>query len=236
MILAAGLGTRLKPITNNIPKALVEVNGKTLLQFHIERIIEFGITDIVVNVHHFSEKVIEFLESKHFDANIIISNEYDLLLDTGGAIRKAYEWLAGDELVLIQNVDIYSNIDYEKMLEQHNLSKALATIAVRARPTTRYLLFNENDELCGWQNTKTGEEIITRSNDKRKQFGFSCVHIISQELLDMLPNENVFSIISTYLELSKHNSIKPYIHNSDYWFDIGTPEKLSYLERFLKNN
>jgi len=237
MILAAGLGSRLRPVTNTIPKALVAVKGKTLLQYHIERIIDFGINDIVINVHHFASKVREFLHEKNnFNVNIIISDESDKLLDTGGGIKKASSWLKGDESILIQNVDIYSNIDYKKMLSQHLKRQALATVAVRHRETSRYLLFNNKHELCGWENTKTKQKIITRETSGCENLGFSCVHFISPELFHYLPNNDVFSIIDSYLELSKEHLISSYVHNNDYWFDIGTPEKLEKLEYFLNTD
>jgi len=237
MIFAAGLGSRLKPITNSKPKALVEVGNKTLLQLNIEQLIGFGINDIVVNVHHFSELVIAYLKQhKNFGANISISNESVLLLDTGGGLRKAAHSLRGDEPILLQNVDIYSSIDYGKMLEQHRKSSALATLAIQNRKSSRYLMFNKNAELCGWVNTKTDEKIITRSNQNTENFAFSGVHIISPEMLFLLPDKSVFGIIETYLEVSKINKISGYLHNNDHWFDVGTPEKLNKLEQFLQDN
>ncbi len=237
MILAAGLGSRLKPITNKIPKALVEVKGKTLLQHNIERIVSSGISDIVINVHHFSDKVINYLrENKNFGANIYISDETEMLLDTGGAIKKVSEWLFDDQPIIIQNVDIYTNIDYHKMLDFHLAKGALATVAVRNRESSRYLMFNNDNELCGWQNTNTKEKIITREASKTNNLAFSCTHIMDAKLLSLLPDKKVFSIIETYLELSQQYTIAGYLHNNDYWFDIGTPEKLNNLEMFLQKN
>lgn len=236
MILAAGLGTRLKPITDTIPKALVKVGNKTLLQYNIERMLAFGIKDIVINVHHFSEKITKYLhDNNNFNANIQISDEIELLLDTGGGIKYASQWLASEEPILIQNVDIFTNINYENMLNHHLASNALATLAVRNRESTRYLLFNKNNVMCGWQNIKTNEKIITRNDDNLNSLAFSCTHIISPKLLQLLPDKKVFSIIDVYLELSKHHKVLAYMHNDDYWFDIGTPDKLQRVEQFLSN-
>lgn len=236
MIFAAGLGSRLKPLTDSKPKALVDVGSKTLLQLNIEQIIAFGIKDIVVNVHHFSEQVIGYLKQhKNFGANIKISNESELLLDTGGGLRKAADLLKGEEPILIQNVDIYSNIDYGKMLEQHRKTNALATLAIQNRKSSRYLMFDADAQLCGWLNTKTNEKIITRHAQSTENFAFSGVHIISPQLLSLLPNTEVFGIIDIYLELSRTHSITGYLHNYDYWFDVGTPEKLNSLHNHLLN-
>ena len=237
MILAAGLGSRLKPITDKIPKALVEVNGKTLLQYNIERIVSSGINNIAINVHHFSEKVINYLhENRNFGANIFISDETDKLLDTGGGIKKVSEWLQDDQPILIQNVDIYTNINYKKMFEFHKKKNALATVAVRNRESSRYLMFNDENELCGWQNTNTKQKIVTREVQHTNNLAFSCTHILDAKLLSFLPDKEVFSIINTYLELSKQHTIAGFLHNNDYWFDIGTPEKLANLELFLQKN
>ncbi len=235
LIFAAGLGSRFKPITNKIPKALVKVGGKTLLQYNIERLIEFGITNIVINVHHYPEQIIEFLKShNYFNINIQISDESGFLLDTGGGLKKAACLLKGGKPVLLQNVDIYSNIDYDKMLKQHIESDSLATLAVQNRESDRYLMFNSNNELSGWVNIKTNEQIVTRTNNTTKNLSFSGIHIISNRLLNMLPNKTVFSIIEFYLELSKTQTISGYLHNNNYWFDVGSPERLEKLEQFLR--
>lgn len=235
MIFAAGIGTRLKPITNTKPKALVEAGGKTLLQINIEQLIDFGIKDIVINVHHFSEQIINFLESnKFFNINIQISDESDFLLDTGGGLKKAANLLQGDEPVILKNVDIYSDIDYNKMLEYHIKSGSIATLAVKSRESSRYLRFNSNNNLCGWVNTRTNEKIITRNDKEIKLLAFSGIHIISPQIFDLLPNEQVFGIIQPYLEISKKFPISGYQHDDDIWFDIGSPDKLNKLNQFIK--
>jgi NDP-sugar pyrophosphorylase family protein len=235
MIFAAGLGSRLKPLTNSKPKALVEVGNKTLLQLNIEQILTLGIKEIVVNVHHFSDQVISYLKNNNnFGVDIRISNESELLLDTGGGLKKASALLKGTEPVLLQNVDIYSTIDYVKLLRQHIESKALATLAIQNRVSSRYLMFDTDWQLSGWLNTRSKEKIITRNSPEIENYAFSGIHIISPQILDMLPSKDVFGIIEAYLELSKSNRILGYLHNSDDWFDVGTPEKLEKLNMHLQ--
>ena len=178
MIFAAGLGSRLKPITNTKPKALAEAGGKTLLQLNIEQLISFGVSDIVINVHHFADKVITFLKRhNNFNININISDETGLLLDTGGGLKKASILLSGEEPIILQNVDIYSNIDYNKMLEYHLENNPIATLAVQNRESSRYLKFNSDRKLSGWINTKTKEEIITRNDSSLSNLAFSGIQL-----------------------------------------------------------
>jgi len=236
MIFAAGLGSRLKHITEHKPKALVSINDKTLLQLNIEKLIEFGIKDIIVNVHHFSEQVKSFLqENNNFNVNITVSDETGLLLDTGGGLKKASVLLKDSNPILLQNVDIFSDIDYSKMLNYHIKHNSLATLAVQNRDSSRYLLFNNENKLSGWQNVKTKEKIITRDSDKLHQYSFSGIHIISPKIFDMLPNYDVFSIVKLYLDISKDNNIISYLHNKDVWFDVGTVERLNKFEKYMNS-
>lgn len=235
MIFAAGLGTRLRPLTNDRPKALVEVLGKTLLEHSIEHLKSFGITDIVVNIHHFGAKVLEVLEEhQNFDCNIIISDERAALLETGGGLLKAKAHFEGEEALVIYNVDVLSNINLEKMLHYHNQHKALATLATRSRESSRYLLFNEDQELCGWTNTKTKEIRKVRPAKRKERYAFSGIHIINPALLDLMTQEGKFSITDTYLELAKQHKIIAYPHDEDYWFDVGKPERLAAASTFLR--
>ena len=159
IILAAGLGTRLFPFTKNKPKALVEVQGKPLIQHQLEKLKNAGFTQVLVNIHYYGEQIIEFLDKhNNFGLEIYISDERDELLDTGGALRKASDFIRGDEPVLIHNVDVLSNISLREMLDSHRLKGALATLAVRKRETSRYLLFNKQNQLRAWENIKTGEK------------------------------------------------------------------------------
>ncbi len=232
-ILAAGLGTRLKSLTKSKPKALVEAGGKTLLQINIERLSKSGITDIVINTHHFSNLIKDFLkQNNNFNLNIKISDETELLLDTGGGIKKALSQFKSNEPVLIQNVDIYSDIDYTDMLNSHLKNKSVATLAINNRESSRYLLFNNSNYLSGWGNNQTNERIITRNSDNLKKYAFCGIHIVSPDILDMMPDKKKFSIIDAYLKISEDFKISGYQYNGA-WFDIGTPQKLNDFEIFL---
>ncbi len=228
MILAAGLGTRLRPLTNDKPKALVEVHGKTLLEIAISRLSKAGFHEIVINVHHFADQIIDFIESKdRFGIQLTISDERDKLLETGGGIKKAAPFLNGDKAFLVCNVDIISDIDLSEMYHSHLRSGALATLAVRQRETSRYLLFNHHNNLSGWKNTKTEESIIVRNSQKKfKELAFSGIHIIQPSIFRYMNQEGKFSIIETYLDLAKKHKIKAYSHNEGYWLDVGKPEQL----------
>jgi NDP-sugar pyrophosphorylase family protein len=236
MIFAAGLGTRLRPLTNDRPKALVEVLGKTLLQHSIEHLKGFGITDIVVNIHHFGARVLEVLESnQNFGCNIIISDERAELLETGGGLLKAKDHFKGEEAIVIYNVDVLSNIDLVEMLHYHQKNDALATLATRSRESSRYLLFNEQQELCGWTNTKTKEIKNVRPAKNKQQYAFSGIHIIKPALLELITQEGKFSITDTYLGLAGEHKIVAYPHDQDYWFDVGKPERLAAATKFLRS-
>lgn len=234
MIFAAGLGTRLRPLTNDRPKALVEVLGKTLLQHAIEHLKKVGITDIVVNIHHFGEKVLEILSNnQNFGCNIIISDERAMLLETGGGLLKAKNHFKGAKAIVIYNVDVLSNINLLEMLHYHQENKALATLATRSRESSRYLLFNEHEELCGWTNTKTKEVKHVRLANKIQEYAFSGIHIINPTFLELITQEGKFSITDTYLELARQHKIIAYPHDKDYWFDVGKPERLKAASDFL---
>ena len=236
MLFAAGLGTRLRPLTNDRPKALVAVHGKTLLQHAIEHLKKFGITTIVINIHHFGNKVLAELERhQNFGCDIIISDERDALLETGGGLKKAAPHLQGAAPFVVYNVDVLCNIDLQKMLDYHNKHQALATLATRNRESSRYLLFNQQEELCGWTNSKTGEIKMLRPRPTTHNSAFSGIHIISPKLLDLIRQEGKFSITNTYLELAVEHKILGYPHDEDYWFDVGKPERLEAAKIYLLN-
>jgi MurNAc alpha-1-phosphate uridylyltransferase len=237
MIFAAGLGTRLKPLTDSIPKALVEVNGITMLEHSINLLTKHGAKKIVVNVHHHADQIINFINSRnHFGIEMVISDERDELLDTGGGLWKARKELETGGAFFVVNADILSNINLNKMMEEHLKSDAMATLAVRNRTeSSRQLLFDENGRLGGWINTKTGEEILLKKELNLKPLAFSGIHVISPNWFELNNKSGKFSIIDSYLELGKSNSIKSYRHDEDYWFDIGSPSKLSAANDFFKS-
>jgi NDP-sugar pyrophosphorylase family protein len=235
MIFAAGLGTRLKGETKEKPKALVEVGGKPLLQHAIEKLTRLGITEIVVNVHHFSELVVQFLNKNNFGIPIHISDETGKLLETGGGLKKARPLLTGPSPILIYNADILSNIDLLKVIQEHQKSNALATLVVRQRESQRYLKFNNEKQLVGWINKKTGETKICRGEDfpSAVEMAFSGIHIIGPELFDFLPQKDRFPIMDVYLELAKTKTVKGFFDDSGLWMDVGKPDQLEEARRLF---
>lgn len=238
LILAAGLGTRLKPLTNSTPKALLQVGQFTLLEFAIQKVASHGFTDIVVNVHHFAQQVVDYLTAnKNFGYNIMISDESDKLLDTGGAIKKALPLLSGDEPFLVYNADIISNIDLTAFYTYHLNYGGLATLAVRRRETSRYLLFDEYMQLTEWQNKEKGLRKIIRLSQKPPQpLAFSGIHIIDSSIATLLPNWDAFSIIDTYIEIGKNNIIRGFLDESSIFIDAGKPASLKQAAQITTSN
>ena len=228
MLFAAGLGTRLRPYTNDRPKALVEVQGKTLLQIALERLHSFGAEEIVVNVHHFADKVEKLLAENHnFGLDIRISDERDLLLDTGGGLAKVADYL-NDAPFLIHNVDILSDLDLGALYEAHlRYDRPLSTLAVRQRETSRYLEFSLEGELTGWKNKKTGERRISRSVTMVEDWAYSGMAVIDPKLFAFFPeNQPVFSIIDVWLAAARENLIRNFPHDETLWLDVGKPAAL----------
>lgn len=228
MIFAAGLGTRLRPFTNDRPKALVEIQGTPLLEIIIRRLINYGFEDIIVNVHHFADKVIDFLDSKnYFNINLQISDEREELLDTGGGLKKASWFFDDQQPFLVHNVDTITNVDLLDYYSFHKKNDALSTVLVRHRPGSRFFLFDEKRRLCGWENVVTNEKRLTAStNSNLEQIAFSCLHVIDPEIFKLIDEEGCFSIIDVYLKLAGHHNIMGYVDDKSYWLDVGTPEKL----------
>ncbi len=225
IIFAAGLGTRLYPITKNRPKALVKYKDKVLLENAIETIIAHGIHHIVINVHHFAEQIIAFVKQQKYDATIEISHEKEMLMDTAGGLKMAAPFFHDCDHILMYNVDIISTINLSKLIAVHCDSNALATLAVKNRETSRYFLFDaENLSLSGWENVKSGEQIIVREAASYEPFAFSGIHIAKKELLSFIPNNKKYSITPLYLEACKNNLILGYLHQEDEWEDIGKIE------------
>jgi mannose-1-phosphate guanylyltransferase len=234
MILAAGLGTRLRPLTDDRPKALVELAGRTLLEITLRRVREFGIREVIVNVHHFHQMVVEYLKkNENFGMHIEISRE-EVLLDTGGGLKKA-AWFfqeSANEPFLVHNVDVISTIDLGAMVKLHRENGALATLAVQPRETSRYLLFDEGDQLCGRRAGRDGVPEIVRAARQTKALAFSGVHVISPRLLARLSEDGAFSIIASYLRLAgEGENILAFRADEYYWRDLGTPENVAQAQR-----
>jgi NDP-sugar pyrophosphorylase family protein len=233
MIFAAGLGTRLRPLTNNIPKALVPLNGITLLELAIRRLKYYGFNEIIINVHHFSDKIISFLEEKNnFDIEIHISNEEKALLDTGGGLKKA-AWFLKNEPFLIVNADIVTSLNLASLYSFHLNHSFLATLAVQNRSSSRQIIFNEDNELSGWKNHQTGEEIIARKWNKAIFYSFSGVHVISPEIFELMPEEEIFPIMPFYISLASGKSIGAFDHTGDIWEDVGKRNTIEKAEKLL---
>lgn len=234
MILAAGLGTRLKPFTEQHPKALAIVNGKSLLQRNIEYLTSFGITDIIVNVHHFPDQITEAIKTNNgFGNNVTISDEKDEVLETGGGLMKARKFLGEIEPFVLMNVDILTDMDLGKMVKQHLASKALATLAVSNRKTNRYFLFDEMENLRGWRNVKTGEQKISSESEKYIQKAFSGIHIISPAIFPLIKMKGKFSMVDAYLDLCKTHTISGFDHSTSKFIDVGKPESIAIAEEIF---
>lgn len=229
MILAAGLGTRLRPLTNDRPKALVEVAGRTLLEITIARLKSVGVSEVMINVHHFGDMVVDYLKAhRNFGVRVEISRE-DVLLDTGGGLKKAaYFFLENpDEPFFLHNADVISNIDLRQMVEVHREQQALATLAVQDRETSRYLLFDERLQLSGRRLGRDGTAEIVRSAARLEALAFSGIHVISPQLLSNMTEEGAFSIITTYLRLAgRGERIRGFRADGFYWRDLGKPESV----------
>jgi len=226
MILAAGLGTRLRPLTNSIPKALVEVNGKPLLQHALEHLKQFEITEVIVNVHHFAGMIMEFLEANdNFGLKISVSDESDELLETGGGVKKAEWFLRNREPFLVRNVDVLSDLDLLQMLLFHRENSPLATLAVRNRESSRYFLFDDRDRLSGWENRKSGETKISRPGIQLHAMAFSGIQILQPEIFTLMPEYRRFSLTDVYIQLAANYAILGYPEKNALWKDIGRREQ-----------
>ena len=237
MILAAGLGTRLRPLTGDRPKALVEVGGRTLLEIALARLTSFGIREVIVNVHHFADKIVDYLQAnRNFGIDIAISRE-DVLLDTGGGLKKAaYFFLrnsaSAEDPFVLHNVDVISTIDLRRMTQFHLENRALATLAVQDRQTSRYLLFDDRLELCGRKSGVDGTPELVRHSPQPRPLAFSGIHVISPRFFSLMTEEGVFSIIAPYLRLAaREEKILGFRSDEYQWRDVGRLEDVTHADR-----
>ncbi|MGV8962680.1 MAG: nucleotidyltransferase family protein [Candidatus Saccharimonadaceae bacterium] len=240
MIFAAGLGTRLKPITNTMPKALVPILGKPLIEHVIEKLKSAGFNEIIINIHHFGDQIIDFIKLKNnFDIRIEFSDERDKLLGTGGAIKKASWFFDNDKPVLIHNVDILSDVDLGSVYNQHIQNNATATLVVSDRDTFRYLLFDEFNSLQGWINKKSGEIKSPHQNFNSlnyKELAFSGIHVISSNALQYIKGfPHIFSIIDFYLSICNKEIVQAYIAQENSMIDVGKLASLKKAEEFIQS-
>jgi NDP-sugar pyrophosphorylase family protein len=240
MILAAGLGTRMRPLTDDRPKALVEIAGRTLLEITLSRLRIYGIREVIINVHHFADMILEYLKAHdNFGMRIEVSRE-DVLLDTGGGLKKAGHFFLDDpnrsyEPFILHNVDVISTIDLLRMAQFHTENQALATLAVQNRETSRYLFFDEQLRLCGRRSGRDQNPEFVRPSPQAQALAFSGIHVISPRLLAMMTEEGVFSIITSYLHLAaREEKILAFRADEYYWRDLGRPESVVQAAQDLK--
>lgn len=228
-LLAAGLGTRLKPFTDKHPKALATVNGKSLLEINIRNLQRFGIYHVVVNVHHFAQQIIQDIDANDgYGSSVEISDESEAVLETGGGLLYAKKFFEQEDDFLVMNVDVLSNIDIKALIRQHTLTQPMATLAVMKRNSTRAFLFDGDMQLCGWKNLQTGEEKIP---DKRQEkilqpFAFSGIQMMNSNIFDHIHFTGKFSLVDLYLDLCNHQKIIGWEHTGDMMLDVGKPESL----------
>jgi len=247
MILAAGLGTRLRPLTDDRPKALVEINERTLLEITLSRLRTFGVSEVIINVHHFADMIVEYLKTKdNFGMRIEVSRE-EALLDTGGGLKKAAHFFFEDssrpdssreEPFIMHNVDVLSTIDLGRMVQFHRENQALATLAVQDRKTSRYLLFDNQLRLCGRRSGNGGASELVRPSHRSQQLqalAFSGIHVISPRVLEMMTEDGAFSIVTSYLRrAAQGEKILAFRADEYYWRDLGSPENVAQAAQDLR--
>ena len=234
IIFSAGLGTRFKPWTDKHPKALALVNGKTLLQRNIEYLQQYGVTNIVVNVHHFSEQIKKaIIVNNGWGSNVIISDETGEVLETGGGLVKAKELLNKNNYFISVNVDVLTDLNINSLFQFYEERKALIAFGVTKRKTSRNILLAEDSQMCGWQNNNTGEKIITRDAKDPQPFAYSCITIYDSKIFDLIKQEGKFSIIDSLLQLSGDHTVCGFEHSSDRWVDVGRPESVAVAENLF---
>lgn len=233
IILAAGLGTRLQPLTDHTPKALVHFKGVPMVERVVRKLAGAGIKQIMVNVHHFAGAVAAFLDRLEVEGvELYISDESGQLMDTGGALLKARHFLQEEDCFLVHNVDVFTNLDISALITSHREGDALATLAVKKRPTSRSLLFDDAGYLCGWVHNETGEKKMVRTPaGPEEDFGNTCVQVIDSGFLDFFPETRPRSLTEMYLELAGQHRIGPFIHDQDYWYDLGRYENFIKAEK-----
>lgn len=237
MIFAAGYGTRLRPFTNDLPKALVPVCGRPMIEHLLDKLYDAGFTLVVVNVHHFADKLESWLKKCDYKGmEIVVSDEREALLDTGGGLLAARPWLGGNEPFLLHNVDILSDVNLKELMMYHQERSSLATLVVKERVSSRYLLFDTCDVLSGWRHEVRRQEIISRANRELVPLAFSGIHVVNPAIFNQITEQGIFSIIDLYLRLSKEDTIGCYRQKSDaVLLDMGKPATLKLAEDNLSS-
>lgn len=234
MIFCAGLGTRFKPWTDKHPKALAVINGKSLLQRNVEYLQQYGITDVIINVHHFADQIANAVETNHgWGSNIVISDETDAVLETGGGLLKAKPLFRPGQKFITLNADILTDLNIHELIAHHQNHNPLISMAVSNRSTSRNLLFNEHNKLCGWRNNKTGEERISVVTQQPAAKAYDCVVVFEYDVFEKNTLNGKFSLIDMYLELAKSQFISGYQHTAKRWVDVGRPESVAVAEEMF---
>ena len=234
MIFSAGLGTRFKPWTDKHPKALAVVNGKSLLQRNIEYLQQYGIKSVIVNVHHFAEQIIDAVKQNNgWGSEIIFSDERGELLDTGGGLLKAESLFTPGESFITCNVDILTDLNINKLIAFHNEHKPLVSFGVTNRKSSRVLLFNDAERLCGWRNKQTGEEKLSLQAEQLTEKAYSCVVVFEPAIFNLMRENGFagkFSLTDVYLKLASQHTIMGFDHTGDRFVDVGKPESVAVAE------
>ena len=231
MILAAGKGSRLRPLTDNRPKALVEIAGQTLLDRNICKMISFGIKHIVINTHYLGEQIHDYVKQQNYNADIYFSDEIENLLDTGGGLLAAEKYFTKTAPILLHNVDIISDIDFKNGENELKKQNALSLICVSERKSSRHLLFDETHNLCGRDNENNNTSTLIENRSPKYKYAFSGIHFIDPQIFNYFTMNGSFSIIDQYLEIAKQQQILPYLHEASTWFDVGKIEEISEIEK-----
>jgi len=232
MILAAGKGTRMLPLTGNMPKALIEIQGVPLIEHTILYLKYYGITEIIINIHHHASQIVDFIKNKNnFGLNIEFSDESDLLLDTGGGLYKARHFFNDSQPFVLTSSDVITDLDLNHMLDAHVQKNPLATLAVKHRKSSRDFLFDSDFLLCGWYNNITGESRMIKEVSHTIKIAFSTIHVINPVIFDLIFERGRFSIIDLYLRLANDHYITGFEHNNSKWFECGRFENLQQLNQ-----
>lgn len=235
MIFSAGLGTRFKPWTDSHPKALAVVNGKSLLQRNIEYLQQYQIYDVVVNVHHFAEQVVQAVEENNgWGSKVTISDETDTVLETGGGLLKAKDLLQNEQPFITLNADFLTNLNLYDLIAFHQQKKALISFGITDRKSTRNFLFDKDSRLCGWKNSVTGEKRISIDKPNLTPKAYSCVVVFEPTIFDLIPQRGKFSLVDTYLSLAADYPIYGYDHSGDKLVDVGKPESMAIAENLFQ--
>lgn len=236
LLLSAGLGTRLKPFTDQHPKALAPVHGRSLLEWNIRNLQRFGIFDIVVNVHHFASQITDVLHKENgYGSRFEISDESDAVLETGGGLKKAAPFFNLEQNLLVMNVDMLTNADIGNMISRHEQSGRLATLAVQQRASSRYFLFDENMRLRGWENTQTGARKPSTDTGNLNPFAFSGIQVLSTAIFTKIVREGKFSLVDVYLDLCTAENITGLDHTGDLLLDVGKPDSIARAETLFRD-